>query len=225
MSFFITLSLFIIGALLLAIRILVYGKYPLITLMILSLNLFTFIFRGTGYEINLLPTLSWYKDYLPLIFLYHASSMHLILNFVYFSIISVVAEILLKEKKYLLIYYGLPFLPETFSSIYQKLSGIPLGMGLSGMIILLTINVWTYILRSKYLPKHRVNILLILLAGVPMYSVIDWTIILALGEKLFDSYTMHLAIRHVLTGALGIYISVIIIPLILKKILSQSNPR
>ncbi|MFH7835682.1 MAG: hypothetical protein QXL51_03715 [Candidatus Aenigmatarchaeota archaeon] len=211
--FILSLVLIIIGIFLIFNKFISWLRHPLFTHIILLINTFTYVFIGTGNEVNLLPELSWFKTYLPLSIFYHADIDHLIFNLVYFLIISTLAETWLnvKSKMDAFIYYISPFIFNAILDISRIISYGYLPMGLSFVVILLTINVWAYILKNwKQVIKKRVDVLVTLLSGIPMFSLINWTLYLLLSEKIIGAFNTSLALSHVIMGIIGLIMVFII---------------
>jgi hypothetical protein len=217
--FILSLVLLIIGIILIFSKFISWLKYPFLTHIILLINAFTYVFIGSGCEVNLLPELSLIKTYLPFSIFYHADIVHLVSNFIYFLIVSILAEswLNLKSNKKFFSYYFSPFLVNAVLDSYPIVSYGFIPMGLSFVIIWLTINIWMYILKNwEQLLKKRVDVFMLLFSGIPMFSLINWTLYLLLGEQIVGAFNIFLALSHVAIGAF--WLLIIIICIIVKKI-------
>jgi hypothetical protein len=201
--FILSLVLLIIGIILIFNKFISWLKYPFLTHIILLINAFTYVFIGSGCEVNLLPELSLIKTYLPFSIFYHADIVHLVSNFIYFLIVSILAEswLNLKSNKKFFSYYFLPLLFNATSDLCSIFSYGFIPMGLSFVIIWLTINIWVYILENwEQLLKKRVDVFMLLFSGIPMFSLINWTLYLLLGEQIVGAFNTFLALSHLSAG-------------------------
>jgi len=203
-------------------------RYPFITLLLLSVNSFTYIFIGSGWEVNFLPSFAVLKQWLPITFIYHGSYSHISGNFVQFTLISLLMEIWLNVKRDIRTFAGwylLPYAPNILMSILIFISASNFGFGLSYIVILLAISFWTYAIENwQTVVKKRIDILIILLGGIPITAFSGWLEVLILNGENYSAYYLSLATGHVIIGVLGIiFVALPYLHRLIKVILGRTK--
>jgi len=172
--------------------------FPIITVSILLVILFLYVFVGSGYEI-FAKARNWGWLSIPFSVLLHGYDWHIFGNLVYFTVLSVLLESFLimrgqPRRKDIGWWYFLPlFSPIFFIPIWQ-------GFGLSLSIEAMTWTLWAYIIRNHdELITNKTRTFLAVLAGIPSSIFLGWVVSYSFG---FDSnlYDGSEAFGHIFFG-------------------------
>lgn len=206
----ITVLLCIASIMIIVRRELVY--FPFLSVFLIWLTLFLYVFAGSGYEVNT-SGLSWL---LPFSIFIHGYNGHINGNLIYFAILSVLFETFVKIKgknikKDLATWYLIALFSPTLLSISTFLKQANFGFGLSFSIEIGTWTLWAYIIHEYHeVVKNRICVLMAILSGVPSVVFLEWFVQYFLGYTK-DPYNNSLAIWHIAVGiASGIVVLVIV---------------
>lgn len=178
--------------------------FPIISVFILLITLFLYLFVGSGFEIN--GRYWWWL--FPISIFIHGSDWHIVGNLVHFVMMSVLFESFLKArnqwmKRDMAIWYAIPlFLPLVFSTP-SLITGRQFSFGLSFSIEIMTWTLWAYIASHCHkLVRSRISLLMSILSGIPSYVFLGWVISYSFGFA-GDPYDNSLAIWHIAVGGIS----------------------
>jgi hypothetical protein len=140
---------------------------------------------------------------------FHGSFEHITGNLSPFIICALLLESWcnVKQIKKDALWYLLPILGSILYDMGPSLllnSGIGFSFGLSYVIELMAFSLWTYIITHwDSIVYRRLHAVLVLLAGIPMYSFIGWLLYLVFRRPVLP-YDYVIAWNHVLVGVIGL---------------------
>jgi hypothetical protein len=184
--------------------------FPIITLSIVFVTLFLYVFVGSGNEIF---EGNWSRLFVPLSVFIHGYDWHIFGNLVFFTIVSVPFESFLRMKDqwmkmsmfwwYFLPLYIVPVLVATLLG----------GFGLSLSIEIMTWSLWAYLVSNyKELITNRIRTFMAVLAGIPSYTFVSWVVPFLFGSYNNDPYNASEALLHIVFGivsAVGVLLVVV----------------
>jgi len=174
--------------------------FPIITVSIVFVTLFLYVFVGSGYEIY---EGNWSQLFIPLSAFIHGFDWHIFGNLVDFTILSVLFESFLRMKdqwmkKGMFWWYFIPLLLPT-ALVVTPWSGF----GLSLSIEIMTWALWAYII-SNYteLVTNKIRTFLAVLAGIPSYLFLGWVVSYSF-RSYNNPYDNLEALLHIVFGILS----------------------
>ena len=175
--------------------------FPIITLSIVFLTLFLYVFVGSSYEIS---DENWSRLFVPLLVFIQGYDWHIFGNLIFFTIVSVLLESFLRMKHQwmkigMFWWYFLPLY------IVPILVAVPLGgFGLSLSIEIMTWSLWAYIVSNyKEFITNKINTFLVVLAGIPSYVFVSWLVPFLFGSFNNDPYDASEAFLHIVFGVVS----------------------
>jgi len=184
--------------------------FPFISVVLVWLTIFVYIFIGSGSEINYFVTDKNLKAIFSIFsFLIHGFNKHINRNLVYFSLNSILLETFIKIRKKhmkrdLFLWYFLPLIFPGLTNVPAFLLCGEFSYGLSFSIEIMTWSLWAYILMHyKELIEKRIYIFMTILSGIPSITFFEWFIGYIMGNYTKNPYYQNLATRHVSFGIMG----------------------
>jgi hypothetical protein len=192
--------------------------FPFISTFLIWIALFVYVFLGSWHDVEA-KNWSWLG---PLSVFFHGDNNHISYNLFYFAVLSVAFESFAKLKeddtqKDTIVYYA--FL--LFSPVLWALATRQGAYGLSYSIEAGTWALWAYIVANHCLIKNRLTTLVVIVSGVPIYTLLGWVLRYALGGT-YDPWDMMLSVGHIEFGiASGACVGVVFVGRKVKSIITS----
>ena len=181
-------------------------RFPFVTLVLILVTTFLYVFVGSGYERSYLQPLANYKILTSrMSVFFHGYDQHITGNLYYFVPLSLLMESWLRLRKNMgafIVWYLLPLLlPQTLTVI-----GLG-GFGLSLSIESMTWFLWIRIMKEKI--NKKLDVLLTIFSGIPSFVFLGWLYEFLFSRAISPFHQAHEFI-HVGYGAITLVGLVII---------------